>query len=160
MSTSVYTNLNPFNFIRKHFLQIICGRSVGIRTSNVNTMSICRSECLSIRYWHIKKPYAATFIQWVYFENAESILHGLCENRLVMCYILLKGVNEFDFDFLWNIWLHFSVRNISFGFARLFWISWKLVPPKPYLTWGLHKYLPCFPSFLGLVLIKFGNEHV
>jgi hypothetical protein len=29
MSTSVYTGLNPFNFIRKHFLQI-CVRKVAV----------------------------------------------------------------------------------------------------------------------------------
>jgi hypothetical protein len=29
MSTSVYTGLNPFNFIRKHFLQI-CFRKVAV----------------------------------------------------------------------------------------------------------------------------------
>jgi hypothetical protein len=28
MSTSVYTGLNPFNFIREHFLQIAFGKSL------------------------------------------------------------------------------------------------------------------------------------
>jgi hypothetical protein len=34
MSTSVYTGLNPFNFIRKHSLQI-CFRKVSVRLQKV-----------------------------------------------------------------------------------------------------------------------------
>jgi hypothetical protein len=34
MSTSVYTGLNPFNFIRKHFPQI-CVRKVAVRLQKV-----------------------------------------------------------------------------------------------------------------------------
>jgi hypothetical protein len=34
MSTSVYTGLNPFNFIRKHFLQI-CIREVAVHLQNM-----------------------------------------------------------------------------------------------------------------------------
>jgi hypothetical protein len=37
MSTSVYTGLNPFNFIRKHFLQI-CLRKVVVHLQNVLEM--------------------------------------------------------------------------------------------------------------------------
>jgi hypothetical protein len=34
MSTRVYTGLNPFNFIRKHFLQI-CVRKVAVHLQKV-----------------------------------------------------------------------------------------------------------------------------
>jgi hypothetical protein len=34
MSTSVYTGLNQFNFIRKHFLQV-CVRKVAVHLQNV-----------------------------------------------------------------------------------------------------------------------------
>jgi hypothetical protein len=34
MSTSVYTGLNPFNFIRKHFLQI-CVRKAAVHLQKV-----------------------------------------------------------------------------------------------------------------------------
>jgi hypothetical protein len=37
MSTSVYTGLCPFNFIRKHFLQI-CVRKVAVYLSNLRTL--------------------------------------------------------------------------------------------------------------------------
>jgi hypothetical protein len=44
MSTSVYTGLNPFNFIRKHFLQIWLWGVSYVR-------SYCRFKSLSMRSW-------------------------------------------------------------------------------------------------------------
>jgi hypothetical protein len=51
MYTSVYTGLNPFNFIRKHFMQI-CVREVAVHLQKV-------LEVMSISVYTGLKPYRA-----------------------------------------------------------------------------------------------------
>jgi hypothetical protein len=45
MSTSVYIGLNPFNFIRKHFLQI-CVRKVQVFVGNFQQIAPALNRCI------------------------------------------------------------------------------------------------------------------
>jgi hypothetical protein len=45
MSTSVYTGLNPFNFIRKHFLQI-CVRKVAVHLYKLLEVMSTGQQCV------------------------------------------------------------------------------------------------------------------
>jgi hypothetical protein len=61
MSTSVYTGLNPFNFIRKHFLQI-CVRKVAVHLYRMlEVMSTSVYTGLS-RFNFIRKHYLQIYV--------------------------------------------------------------------------------------------------